>query len=329
MPPAFVALRKQIWFEHYCNFQRVAPARPDPQKICHMLFHAVTAAERSTVHEDVERHWEGSPQELSIIERIARAVAQSGRDWSTTGADGVEILAPLDEFHCFGRSGTDHMARMCRLASGMKILDVGCGIGGPARRLVKTYGCQVHGIDVTHAYVDAGKALNRHFGFGAEGPWLRWGDAIELPFEDGTFDVVWVQVATAGIQQRARFFAEASRVLVPGGQLAMLDIQAGEVQPLKYPVAWAKDDSTNAILTAEATRRLIKAAGLELTVEQDVSAQAEQWCRSQADAYRSGEAPPIGFHLLHAGWAEAVASQAVNLSEGRLRFAYLLAGKPG
>src|SRR5437870_5046544 len=71
----------------------------------------------------------------------------------------VDGLAPADHFHGGGKPATDRLARTARLGPGMRVLDVGGGLGGPARTLAAQYGCQVTILDLTESFVRTGEAL--------------------------------------------------------------------------------------------------------------------------------------------------------------------------
>src|SRR5262245_51586721 len=104
----------------------------------------------------------------------------------------VDELAPLDQFHGGGKAATVRLARLAGLRPGMQVLDVGGGLGGPARTLATEFGCHVTVIDLTESYVRAAEVLTRHMGL-ADRVTHQVGNAVELPFGNGTFDLVWTQ----------------------------------------------------------------------------------------------------------------------------------------
>jgi MPBQ/MSBQ methyltransferase len=102
----------------------------------------------------------------------------------------IDELAPLDQFHGGGKAATVRLAHLAGLQSGMQVLDVGGGLGGPARTLAVEFGCHVTVVDLTKSYVRAAEVLTARLGLG-DRVTHHAGDALELPFDDGTFDVVW------------------------------------------------------------------------------------------------------------------------------------------
>jgi SAM-dependent methyltransferase len=104
----------------------------------------------------------------------------------------VSQLAPFDQFHLRGILATSELARAARIEASSSVLDVGCGIGGPARYLAATFACKVTGVDLSPAFVEAATYLTARCGL-SERVTFRTGDALHLPFEDGGFDTVFLQ----------------------------------------------------------------------------------------------------------------------------------------
>ena len=106
-----------------------------------------------------------------------------------------------------------------KLPKGSRILDVGCGIGGSSRILAKFYGFNVTGITISPAQVKRARELtsselNCNF---------QVMDALDLKFDDGSFDAVWSVEAGAHMNDKAKFADEMLRTLRPGGYLALAD----------------------------------------------------------------------------------------------------------
>src|SRR5436190_1157575 len=126
----------------------------------------------------------------------------------------IDDLASLDQFHGGGKAATQRLARLAEFAPGTRVLDVGGGIGGPARTLVVEFGCQVTLVDPTATYIQASEALTEKMGL-SDRLTHRIGSALELPFEDGSFDVVWTQNSGMNIEDKERLYSEFARVLRP------------------------------------------------------------------------------------------------------------------
>ena len=184
----------------------------------------------------------------------------------------VEVLAPVDQFHGGGKAVTGRLARLAAIRPGTRVLDVGGGFGGPARTLAVEFGCHVTTIDLTDSYVRAAKVLTARMGLD-DRVTHQVGDAVALPFPDGAFDLVWTQNTGMNIADKERLYAGFHRVLRPGGLLALQEPMAGPVQPVVYPVMWARDSSTSFLRTPETMRAVIEAAGFRARAWEDMTAE--------------------------------------------------------
>ncbi len=198
----------------------------------------------------------------SLSETIEKTLRDEGIDPEQAT---VEQLAALDNFHSFGIAGTVELGQRAYIASDERVLDVGGGVGGPARILASQYGCHVTVIDLTPEFCQAGEVLTR---------WTKLSDlvsfvcasALDMPFEDASFDVVWTQHAVMNIADKPRLYQEIHRVLRPGGRFAMFDTLAGPNQPLIFPLPWANTPDYSFLLSPEETRALSTSTGF---VERD------------------------------------------------------------
>src|SRR2546425_3695685 len=146
----------------------------------------------------------------------------------------IDDLSPTDQFHGGGKAATVRLAHLAGFAPGTRVLDVGGGLGGPARTLAVEFGCHIAVIDLTESYVRAGAMLTARLGLGDRvTPYV--GNALELPFTPGAFDVVWTQNSGMNIADKERLYRGLYRVLRPGGRLAVQEPMAGPGQPLIFP----------------------------------------------------------------------------------------------
>jgi ubiquinone/menaquinone biosynthesis C-methylase UbiE len=185
----------------------------------------------------------------------------------------VDDLAPADHFHSGGKSATGRLARMAALRPGLRVLDVGGGLGGPARTLAAEYGCRVTVVDLTETYVRAGAALTARLGL-ADRVTHRVGDALALDVGADAFDVIWTQNSGMNIPEKERLYAGFARLLRPGGVLALQEPMAGPVLPVLFPVVWARDATSSFLRTPGEMRALIEAAGFQVRAWDDVTAEA-------------------------------------------------------
>src|SRR5580692_2057714 len=143
-------------------------------------------------------------------------------------------LATLDQFHTRGLAATTELAKLADITADMSVLDVGSGVGGPARFLAATYGCQVTGVDLSESFVDAARYLTERTGQSGQVS-FQTASALELPFDDGRFDVALLQHVAMNISDRARLYREIRRVLKSGGRFATFDVVLNSGEP-HYPV---------------------------------------------------------------------------------------------
>jgi ubiquinone/menaquinone biosynthesis C-methylase UbiE len=184
----------------------------------------------------------------------------------------IEDLAPVDQLHSGGMVATTELAQVAEIAPRARLLDVGGGLGGPARTLAARFGCKVTVIDLTESYVRAAEILTERIGLGDQVEHYV-GNGLELPFDDGAFDVVWTQQSCMNIRDKERLYEGFYRVLVPGGTLAFQEFMAGPVQPPIFPVMWARDGATSFLRTPSEMRNLIESVGFRARVWTEVTAE--------------------------------------------------------
>jgi len=250
-----------------------------------------------------------------IVEAILRALRESGKDVARLApAD----LAPIDAFHIRGRAATVELAKLAALEPGLRVLDVGCGLGGSARYLAAEYRCRVTGIDLTEEYVEAANALAALVGL-KDPVEFRQSSALEMPFEDASFEVVWTEHVQMNIADKRAFYAEMARVLAPRGRLVFHDIFQGEGGALHFPVPWAGDASISHLEAPAEVARLLQSLGLRQRHWEDVSAKSLAWFRALLERFATRGRPPLGLHLLMGTDATCKFENLVrNLDEARI-----------
>src|SRR5262249_25110234 len=97
----------------------------------------------------------------SLLRRIDEALRRAGL---VDGIIGWADLTSLDQFHVRGLAATRELAEALGIGAGANLLDLGCGLGGPARFLAATYGCQVTGIDLSQPFIEAARMLTERSG---------------------------------------------------------------------------------------------------------------------------------------------------------------------
>lgn len=224
----------------------------------------------------------------SLEQALFQALRSAGKDPEQLTAD---ELSGVDEFHLGWRPATAALAKDMALQPGERLLDIGSGLGGPARFFANGCGCQVEGIDLTDEFVAVAVSLTRRCGL-ADKASFRQGSALELPYAAGSFDVATLIHVGMNIGDKARLFAEAKRVLKPGGRFGVYDVMRVKEGPLPFPLPWAQLPETSFVETPETYRRLLTAAGFTLEGTVDRSAFVLELMRAQ-QAKAAAEGPPV------------------------------------
>lgn len=261
-----------------------------------------------------------------LLQRILDGLAASGVDCSSLRP---EHLAPVDEFHTRGKEATLELAALAQLRPGLDLLDVGCGLGGSVRLVAAEHGCNATGIDLTAEYIEVARQLAELVGLGGRVAFERC-SALELPFGDASFDVVWTEHAQMNIADKGAFYREISRVLRPGGRLVFHDIFQGTGGVPHYPTPWAQSGALSALADTQAARAAVAAAGLDIVDWVDKSAHSLHWFRTALQRMQESGPPALGLHLLMGPTAADKFNNVLrNLEQGRITIVQGLACKPG
>lgn len=240
----------------------------------------------------------------------------------------VEDLAPVDHFHARGFPATVELADRLPIKPGQHILDIGCGLGGPARYIAKRFQCKVSGIDITPEFVDAANKLTALVRMQAQVK-IELGDGQNLPYASSSFEWAYAQHVTMNVPDRPKFFAQAWRVLKPGASFALTEHGLGPTgQPL-HPVPWSADGSGAYLVTPAETRTFLEQAGFEDIVIEDTGAKYLAGYKTMIEKAESGTLPPFGTHLLMGETAlQKTRNSARNIEEGRTHPIRVICRKP-
>jgi ubiquinone/menaquinone biosynthesis C-methylase UbiE len=271
---------------------------------------AMAGTPKSPLEAEVARHYGAG----GLVERITAGLAALGVE-----AARPEDLRPVDEFHIGGAQATEELVRQIALAPGMEVLDIGAGLGGTARHVARTTGAQVTGLDLTPEYVAAARALSAMVGLG-EATCFEVGSALDMPFADGRFDAALLLHVGMNIPDKRRLFAEARRVLKPGGVFAVYEVMRTGAGDLAFPVPWAMGPQTSFVGAPGEYREAAQAAGFEITAERQRRAFALDFFARMAERMRAASGPPpLGIHLLMVDSAPAkIANMVANIQAGRI-----------
>lgn len=259
-----------------------------------------------------------------LIQRIRSALVQAGKSLDSLT---LEDLAPVDQFHTRGLAATRELIAFAGVKAGWRVLDVGSGLGGPARVLASDKKCQVVGVDITREFCETATELSRWTGL-RDVTEFRHGDATALPFDDRHFDLAMTMQIQMNIQDKRRFYGEIFRVLKPGGRFVFQDIMAGPGGPIHLPVPWATRPEMSHLMPIGALRETLKDAGFQVEALDDTSEEALAWRRKQPAA--AGLAPSVlGIHVVMGEQFSLMqANQVRNLEEHRVTFVRGAARRP-
>jgi len=252
----------------------------------------------------------------NLLERLNAALRDDGVD---PFRPNVDALAPYDQFHGRGVDATQEMAESLAIAATDHILDVGSGIGGPARYLARRFGCRVTGIDLTPEFCEVARHLTRLLQL-EDTVTFELGNALAMPFADATFDGAYSMNVSMNIADKDALYREIRRVLKPGGWLMLSEIAKGPGADPDYPTPWARTAETSFLATPEDTRRALEAAGFEIVHARDTREQALAYGARSRELVQRGEKPPHrAIQLIHGEIAaQAMMNSSRSLAEKRV-----------
>ncbi|MBZ9746353.1 methyltransferase domain-containing protein [Mesorhizobium sp. CO1-1-7] len=248
----------------------------------------------ATVEPGIARHYEIS----GLEERILAALADTGVEIDHLSADD---LAAVDEFHIGGVAATRELIDQMGLKPGARLLDIGSGIGGPARFAANNAGADVTGIDLTQSYVDIATSLSKRVGMAGKTRFVQ-GSALDMPFAKASFDAAMILHVGMNLPDKAKLMSEAARVLKPGGVFAVYDVMRLKDGALTYPLPWASDATMSFVATPADYRAAATVCGFSVIAERPRGAFAIEFFATMrarmAAAQAEGKKPPPGVGLI-------------------------------
>jgi SAM-dependent methyltransferase len=263
-------------------------------------------------HQQLVDEQYGTEPLVTRVEAALRAAHLAERSISWTD------LVPLDQFHVGGLGASRELAEALGIERGATLLDVGCGLGGPARFLAATCGARVTGIDLSRSFVETAQLLTQHCGMTGTVT-IQQANALDLPFADASFDLAWTQHVAMNIADRSRLYAGLHRVLKPAGKLAIYDVIAGDGRPLIFPVPWARRPELSFLLNADQLKATLATAGFTELTWTDKTEEGIAWF-DQLRSNQSAGMPALGIHIVMGSeFASMAANLGRNFQEGRAR----------
>ena len=210
------------------------------------------------------------------------------------------------------------MANRIRVVATDHVLDIGSGLGGPARYFARRFGCRVSGIDLTAEFCEVARHLTSLLGL-TEHVSFEEGDALAMPFGGAAFDGAYSMNVSMNIADKRALYREIRRVLKPGGWLVLSEVVRGPGGEPDYPEPWARTAATSFLATRDETRTNLVAAGFTIETERDTTEAALAYStRARAVVEAGGKPPHRAVSLILGALAEeAVANTGRALRERR------------
>ena len=270
---------------------------------------------------DITRHYSSG----DLLSLLNAALSSDGVDPNHPTLEG---LAPYDQFHGRGMDATVELANLMPARPNDAILDVGSGIGGPARYVASRFGCRVTGIDLTPEFCEVARHFTRLLGLD-DRVTFEVGNALSMPFGAASFDGAYSINVSMNIEDKAGFHREIARVLKRGGWVVLAEIAQGAGGDLEYPTPWARTGATSFLSTADETRESLTAAGFDIVAMHDTREQALAYgARARAMVERGEKPPHRAVQLIHHGSAQAALGNSSSaLADGRIVPIEILARK--
>ncbi len=208
-----------------------------------------------------------------------------------------DALFPVDELHVGGAQATMNLASTAGIDAGTRVLDIGSGLGGPARLFAHHFGAHVVGVDVTPEFVRIATSLTRRTRLSERVEFVE-GSGTDLPFPDDRFDVATLIHVGMNIRDKALLFTEASRVLKPGGIFAVYDMMLTGAGEVTYPMPWAGTVDISFLETPSGYEKAFRAAGFTVESTTDRREAGIEFIERAQQSVSGGQPPPLGLHLV-------------------------------
>ncbi len=228
-----------------------------------------------------------------LFEEICSRLEQKGIDLNNVNR---KDISGVDEFHVRGAEVSNELVNEIYLRN-MKVLDVGCGLGGSARMLADRFNCKVTGIDICEEYIRTALKLSKLVGLSDRTEFFH-ADALDLPFENSSFDVVWTQHVQMNIEDKEKFYSEINRVLKDEGALVYYDIFKKGEEDLTYPVPWANKASISFLKTFLLMDALLTRLDFAKLHTSDQTPKAKQFLRKVIEKTKKNGLAVLGLNLL-------------------------------
>lgn len=260
----------------------------------------------------------------NLLPSILKAIKAAGKDINNLT---LKDLAPVDAFHIRGIESTKEIAELIKIIPAYNILDIGCGLGGSARYLASNYGCHITGIDITEEYCKTATGLSKLLNL-EDKTEFHHADAINLPFENEEFDIVWSEHVQMNVEKKQNYFREIYRVLKPKGKLVFYEVFKGIRNNIFYPVPWAENSSTNFLSEQNEIKSFLETLYFKIEYWEDKTDLSKNWFNTTVKKMKTRKPYPLGLHLVMGKNSdEKFLNMFRNLNEGNITVAQGVATK--
>ena len=154
------------------------------------------------------------------VERIYNELRELGVDEAAPLS--VDMLTPFDQYHYLGTAAVEEAAKALDVTPASRILEIGAGIGGPARYLAWLTGCRVVALELQRDLNETAKFLTERCGLESQVTHVE-GDILAAPPGEGDFDGIMSFLVFLHIRNRSRLFDICHQALKPGHAMYIED----------------------------------------------------------------------------------------------------------
>ena len=226
-----------------------------------------------------------------------------------------EELGPLDHFHTGGLSASLELLDLARISPEDRVLDIGAGLCGSARLIASRRGCHVDCVELSPDYCTGAELLNRLTGL-EDKIAVHEASALDLPFAEDSFDVVWMQNVGMNIADKRKLYQEIRRVLKTDGRFAFQEMAAGDIPTSHFPLPWATEPADSCLVSIAQMSSLLDESGFIVEFVEDTSAGHLSKSTANATPATQGQ---LGLAVFVDDLSQKATNARRSLEEGQVR----------
>lgn len=257
----------------------------------------------------------------TLRDRVFAALRSAGVDPQAFKATD---LREADHFHTGGLQATSFVANSLGLGAGTRVLDVGAGLGGPARCFAMR-GALITGVDITAEFVDLARELDANCALDRSITMLRR-PGHDTGLADASFDAAVLMHVGMNLADKPSVFAEVWRLLRPGAVFGIYDLMG--TNNLPYPMPWAERAEASFVESAADYAGALKDAGFAVTGQVERTVEVLEVLEQMRGALEAGTDPLATPLVLREDGPLAVANLSAAITSRQLVPLLMLASKP-